>query len=152
MHVYIMFGYQECTATYCQAGSTELADKRSDGKGSRMSFTFTDADYIKTYIILPLYHMWAKHIPVACKCWGWCPSNLWTWDSTDNPRALLHCYMGPMWGYMSRYDCMVLTLTNKKLNEEVEGKGVHMTGIKTLMAPPLTLCRFFDVFVCVFDC
>lgn len=29
----------------------------SDGSGSRMSFTFTDADYIKTYIILPPYHM-----------------------------------------------------------------------------------------------
>lgn len=29
----------------------------TDGKRSRMSFTFADADYIKSYVILPLYHM-----------------------------------------------------------------------------------------------
>lgn len=64
-----------------------------DGNRSRMSFTFTDADYIKTYIILPLCHMWAKHIPVACNYWGYCPSNLWTWGGTSQstcPVALLH--------------------------------------------------------------
>lgn len=55
MHVFTeRFQFQECTATYWQASSTELADRRSDGNGQRMSFTFTDADYIKSYIILPL--------------------------------------------------------------------------------------------------
>lgn len=84
--------YQGCTAAYWQACGIELAHRHSDGKRSRMSFTFADADYIKTYIILPLYHMWAKHIPVACKCWGYCPSNLCTWDSSQStcPTALLH--------------------------------------------------------------
>lgn len=55
----VMFppGDEERTTAYWLAGSTELADAHSDGNGSRMSFTFTDADYIKTYIILPLYHM-----------------------------------------------------------------------------------------------
>lgn len=85
-------GFQGCTAAYWQTGGTELARRHSDGKRLSMSFTFADADYIKTYIILPLYHMWAKHIPVACKCWGYCPSNLCTWDSSQStcPTALLH--------------------------------------------------------------
>lgn len=70
------------------------SSQTADGSGSGMSFTFTDADYIKTYIILPLCHMWAKHIPVVCKCYGYCPSNPWTWSNTDNPRAPSLCCTG----------------------------------------------------------
>lgn len=39
------------------AGWQYRAGRHSDGNGSGMSFTFTDVDYIKTYVILPLYHM-----------------------------------------------------------------------------------------------
>lgn len=51
----------------------------------------------KAYIILALYCMWAKHTPVAWKCGGRCPSNLWTWDSAVAPRVSLHCRMPSVW-------------------------------------------------------
>lgn len=47
----------------------------------------------KAYIILPLYRVWAKRFPVACKSWGCCPSNLWSWKSKVSSRvpfSLLH--------------------------------------------------------------
>jgi len=43
--------------------------ERANGCSFEMSFTFTDADYINSYIILPLNHMWDRHIPAACKCY-----------------------------------------------------------------------------------
>lgn len=41
----------------CNPPPVVQSHQTDDGSRSRVPFTFTDADYIKTYIILPLYHM-----------------------------------------------------------------------------------------------
>ncbi len=54
---------------------THAHTERANGCSCEMSFTFTDADYINSYIILPLNHMWDQHIPAACKCYEHYPNN-----------------------------------------------------------------------------
>lgn len=64
LHVFTLD--QKC---WLEEEEEEQSWQKADGSGLRMSCTFVDTDYyIKTYIILPLYHMWAKYIPVVCKC------------------------------------------------------------------------------------
>lgn len=58
MHVFTAC-FQSASGVHCNrlAGRQHRAGRQLTATESRMSFTFTDADYIKTYIILPLYHM-----------------------------------------------------------------------------------------------
>lgn len=64
-----------CWWTHSGSTLTHAHMERANGCSFEMSFTFTDADYINSYIILPLNHMWDRHIPAACKCDEPCPNN-----------------------------------------------------------------------------
>lgn len=57
-----------CWWTHTGSTLTHAHMERVNGCSFEMSFTFTDADYINSYIILPFNHMWDRHIPAACKC------------------------------------------------------------------------------------
>lgn len=64
-----------CWWTHTGSALTHTRTEWANGCSFEMSFTFTDADYINSYIILPLNHMWDRHIPAACKCYEHCPNN-----------------------------------------------------------------------------